>query len=252
MPTPARNTIVIDNGGHRCRVGFAGEAEPRRTMMNGMAKSKTEHKTFVADQVEKAKDFSALQYRLSLERGVLVNWDTQAEVWARAFGPEVLKIAPAKTSLLLSEAPLTPSAIQDTLDEMVFEHFGFHSYCTRPAPTLARLFERAVAPVEFDDGEHHNDIREEEIEKLRYQPKPMPEKILEPLTFEQAMSGPKAIKVGDRLRLWWEEDQAYEGTVTELESLLGRDCKPTISFRVAYDDGDDQQSASCVTCTSQY
>ena len=63
MPTPARNTIVIDNGGHRCRVGFAGEAEPRRTMMNGMAKSKTEHKTFVADQVEKAKDFSALQYR---------------------------------------------------------------------------------------------------------------------------------------------------------------------------------------------
>ena len=95
--------------------------------------------------------------------------------------------------------------------------------------------------VEFDDGEHHNDIREEEIEKLRYQPKPMPEKIQEPLTFEQAMSGPKAIKVGDRLRLWWEEDQAYEGTVTELESLLGRDCKPTISFRVAYDDGDDQR-----------
>ena len=139
MPTPARNTIVIDNGGHRCRVGFAGEAEPRRTMMNGMAKSKTEHKTFVADQVEKAKDFSALQYRLSLERGVLVNWDTQAEVWARAFGPEVLKIAPAETSLLLSEAPLTPSAIQDTLDEMVFEHFGFQSYCTRPAPVLAAL-----------------------------------------------------------------------------------------------------------------
>ena len=146
MPTPARNTIVIDNGGHRCRVGFAGEAEPRRTMMNGMAKSKTEHKTFVADQVEKAKDFSALQYRLSLERGVLVNWDTQAEVWARAFGPEVLKFAPAETSLLLSEAPLTPSAIQDTLDEMVFEHFGFHSYCTRPAPTLAALGAQEAEP----------------------------------------------------------------------------------------------------------
>ena len=81
-----------------------------------------------------------------LERGCLVNWDTQAEVWARAFGPEVLKIAPAETSLLLSEAPLTPSAIQDTLDEMVFEHFGFHSYCTRPAPTLAALGAQEAEP----------------------------------------------------------------------------------------------------------
>jgi len=32
-----------------------------------------------------------------------------------------------------------PTSIQDTLDEMLFEHFGFHSYCTRPAPALAAL-----------------------------------------------------------------------------------------------------------------
>ena len=105
-------TVVIDNGGHTCKVGFAGQAEPVKSMPNGIAKSKTEHKVFVADQLDTCKDFSALQYRLSLERGVLVNWDTQAEVWARAFGPEVLKIAPAETSLLLSEAPLTPSATE--------------------------------------------------------------------------------------------------------------------------------------------
>ena len=54
-------------------------------MPNGLAKSKSEHKVFVADQLSTCQDFSALQYRLSLERGCLVNWDTQAEVWARAF-----------------------------------------------------------------------------------------------------------------------------------------------------------------------
>eukprot|EP00324_Dicrateria_rotunda_P009291 CAMPEP_0206177164 /NCGR_PEP_ID=MMETSP1474-20131121/60438_1 /ASSEMBLY_ACC=CAM_ASM_001110 /TAXON_ID=97495 /ORGANISM="Imantonia sp., Strain RCC918" /LENGTH=195 /DNA_ID=CAMNT_0053588783 /DNA_START=6 /DNA_END=590 /DNA_ORIENTATION=- len=108
-------------------------------MPNGLAKSKTEHKVFVGDQLENCTDFSALQYRLSLERGCLVNWDTQAEVWSRAFGPEVLGVSPADCSLLLTETPMCPPAIQDTLDEMVFEHFGFQSYCTRPAPLLAAL-----------------------------------------------------------------------------------------------------------------
>ena len=117
--------IVIDNGGSTCKVGFAGQPDPVRLMTNGQAKSKSEHKVFVADQFDSCNDFSALQYRLSLERGCLVNWDTQAEVWARAFGPDVLRINPSECSLLLSETPLCPTAIQDTLDEMVFEHFGF-------------------------------------------------------------------------------------------------------------------------------
>ena len=132
-----RHRVVIDNGGFTCKVGLAGQADPVRQMHNGLTKSKSEHKVFIGDQLESCQDFSALQYRRSLERGCLVNWDTQAEVWARAFGSEVLGISPADSSLLLSEAPMTPTSIQDTLDEMIFEHFGFASYCTRPAPALA-------------------------------------------------------------------------------------------------------------------
>ena len=45
-------TVVIDNGGHTCKVGFAGQAEPVKSMPNGIAKSKTEHKVFVADQLD--------------------------------------------------------------------------------------------------------------------------------------------------------------------------------------------------------
>ena len=115
MPTLADKTrVVIDNGGHTCKVGFAGQSEPVKLMPNGLAKSKSEHKVFIADQLDGCSDFSALQYRLSLERGCLVNWDTQAEVWARAFGPEVLKVNPADCSLLLTETPVAPTSIQDT------------------------------------------------------------------------------------------------------------------------------------------
>ena len=138
MPMRAGTTcVVVDNGGDTCKLGFAGQSEPVRCVMNGMAKSKGHNRTFVADTLDACSDFSGLQYRRSLERGCLVNWDTQAEVWSRAFGPDVLRCNPAECSLLLTETPMCPTAIQDTLDEMVFEHFGFESYCTRPAAVLA-------------------------------------------------------------------------------------------------------------------
>ena len=40
--------VVIDNGGHTCKVGFAGQTEPVKCMMNGMVKAKQFGKVFVA------------------------------------------------------------------------------------------------------------------------------------------------------------------------------------------------------------
>ena len=93
--------------------------------------------------------------------------------------------------------------------------------------------------VEFDDGERLTDVREDELHRLKYQPKQMPSKINEPLDVDEALSGPRAIKVNDRLRIWWEEDKCYDGVVSECSTLLGVDCRPTLAFRVLYDDGDD-------------
>ena len=39
--------------------------------------------------------------------------------------------------------------------------------------------------------------------------------------------------------MWWAAGTSYDGVVTEVTSLLGVDCRPTLAFRVAYDDGDD-------------
>lgn len=82
--------VVIDNGGHTCKVGFAGQSDPERCLLNGVVKTKgPTGKVYVGDQYEACPDYSSLQYRLSLERGCLVNWDTQAEVWSRALGADV-------------------------------------------------------------------------------------------------------------------------------------------------------------------
>lgn len=109
---------------------------------------------------------------------------------------------------------------------------------------------KPVYAVEFDDGERHEDVVEEEMTKLSkkdeaelWQPPPPPDPNVRPielLTPEEALGpGPKMIKVDDRLRVWWEDTEWYDGTVTEVEKRLGVDCKPTVAYRVVYDDGDD-------------
>lgn len=95
--------------------------------------------------------------------------------------------------------------------------------------------------VEFDDGERLSDLTDEELTRLKSHPKAMPTSIQEELPYEAALKGPRAIKVDDRVRIWWQSDHCYDGVVTECETLLGVDCRPTLSFRVAYDDGDDHR-----------
>lgn len=53
--------------------------------------------------------------------------------------------------------------------------------------------------------------------------------------------GDACSQVDDRLRVWWEEDKWYDGVVTECVTQLDVDCRPTLAFRVAYDDGDDRR-----------
>jgi actin-related protein len=118
----------------------------RRIVPNLIAKSKTERKTFVGDQLDSCNDFSGLQYRLSLEKGYPVNWETQTEVWTRIFGKDVLAVNTADCDLMLSTPPLCPSAIQATIDEMVFEHFNFRSFCTMCPQVLAHYAQQVRPP----------------------------------------------------------------------------------------------------------
>eukprot|EP00965_Chrysotila_dentata_P183085 6045948-Pleurochrysis_carterae.AAC.1 len=72
-------TVVLDNGAGKVKAGFAGEATPRCEATNGMARSRTvgASRTLIADQIDTCNDPSGLQYRRALERGCLVNWDTE-------------------------------------------------------------------------------------------------------------------------------------------------------------------------------
>lgn len=129
-PTPSR-TLVLDNGADTIKAGFvtADEIEEPRVIPNCIARDRT-RKTYVASDLAKCKDFGEINFRRPVEKGYVVNWEAQKEIWDHEFfakdAPQ--QCDPAETRLVLTEQPNALPALQTNCDQMVFEEFGFASY----------------------------------------------------------------------------------------------------------------------------
>jgi len=65
-----------------------------RVLPNGMFRSKAERrKNFISSQLDTCKDFSSLFYVLPFQKGYLLNWDVQRQIWDHVFGKDVLNVS---------------------------------------------------------------------------------------------------------------------------------------------------------------
>jgi actin-related protein 6 len=69
-----------------------------RIFPNSIARSRTEKKVFVGDEVGECKDFSGVVYRRPFERGMLVDWDAERTIWDRLFSPDAMNVSCASGS----------------------------------------------------------------------------------------------------------------------------------------------------------
>jgi actin-related protein 6 len=138
-PSPPSRTLIIDNGGHTMKAGFASgtvaeEVLPRPSIIpNGLARDR-EKKVYVGSQLSQCPDLNEIAFRRPIEKGYLVNWEAQKEVWDHEFfDPKApLKCTPSETSLILTEAPNALPQLQSNCDQVVFEEFGFARYYRCP------------------------------------------------------------------------------------------------------------------------
>ena len=88
----------------------------------------------IADQVDAVHNGSLLHYTRPFERGYLNNWHCEIDIWTRLFSnSSLLPTNPAESCLVLTEPPFAPDALQNDMNEVVFEHFGFRECLRRPA-----------------------------------------------------------------------------------------------------------------------
>ncbi|RWA08833.1 hypothetical protein EKO27_g6274 [Xylaria grammica] len=130
-PPPPSRTLVLDNGAYTIKAGFvAGHiADDPRVIPNCITRDH-DGKTYVASEIAQCADFSEAVFRRPVEKGFIVNWEAQKEIWEREFlddkAPQPCD--PSETRLLLSEPSNSLPVLQANCDQMVFEEFGFASY----------------------------------------------------------------------------------------------------------------------------
>ncbi|KAI5860898.1 Actin/actin-like protein [Durotheca rogersii] len=138
LSSPSR-TLVLDNGAHTIKAGYVmGEAvdEPR-VIPNCIARDRYKN-IYVGSELSNCTDFSEVAFRRPIEKGFVVNWEAEREIWQREFfGDKAPQSCdPSETRLLLSEAPNSLPTLQTNCDQMVFEEFGFASYYRGIGPSF--------------------------------------------------------------------------------------------------------------------
>ncbi|KAG1671132.1 hypothetical protein FOA52_005384 [Chlamydomonas sp. UWO 241] len=128
--------VVIDNGGGNLKVGIGGEASPRSVFSNCSAKAKGERAQLIGDMLADHKEISQLAVKRPMDRGYLVNFDLEREIWGRCFR-SVLKVNPADAGMLLTEPLFNFPSVQAATEQIAFEEFGVASFYQAPAPLFS-------------------------------------------------------------------------------------------------------------------
>jgi actin-related protein 6 len=135
------STFVLDNGGFSIKAGFAptwpssdsDTLKRCRVIQNSLVRTR-DKRTYVAGQQANISQWSEATFRRPIERGQLVNWEAEKEIWDHSFfeqktaHEDVLVREPETTTLILTEAPNTMQALQKNADEIILEEWGFGGY----------------------------------------------------------------------------------------------------------------------------
>lgn len=130
-PPKPTNTFVLDNGASTLKAGFVldGVIDVPEVIPNCIARDRT-RKIYVASELDKCTDFGEIQFRRPVEKGFIVNWEVQSEIWDyEFFGSKApFPCDPSETRLVLAEPPNVLPVLQSNCDQIVFEEYGFESY----------------------------------------------------------------------------------------------------------------------------
>lgn len=132
------NTLVLDNGGYTLKAGLVDSSAPPtsppaqpRVITNCIARDRT-RKIYVASELSRCKDFGEIALRRPVEKGFIVDWEAQREIWEREFfdadADAATRCDPSESRLILAEPSGGLPALQMNCDQIVFEEFQFASY----------------------------------------------------------------------------------------------------------------------------
>ena len=127
-------SVVLDLGAYQNKFAISSSKDVR-LIPNSISKAKNERrKVFIGDQLNDCKDFSGIYYVLPFQKGYLVNWDVQRQLFDFMYNSVSQDGSCSDSSLVITEPPFNFTSIKECLDEIMFEEYRFNSvYRTTPA-----------------------------------------------------------------------------------------------------------------------
>ena len=120
--------IVIDNGSHKCRVGWSGEGDPRFVFPNITARPKTkrtdlEHVVLVGNEIvniESMRPYLKSQF----EKDIVVNFDVQEHTFDYIFSHLGVDAGRVQVPVLITETLCNHPTSRVSMSELLFELYG--------------------------------------------------------------------------------------------------------------------------------
>ncbi|KAJ1884136.1 centractin- actin- protein of the dynactin complex [Kickxella alabastrina] len=150
--------VVIDNGSGVIKAGFAGDDQPKSFFSSSVGRPKhlrmmagaVEGDHFIGRQAEELRGLLKVSY--PLEHGVVTDWEDMEKIWSYIYNDE-LKTLSEEHPVLLTEAPLNPSANREQAAQIFFETFNVPAFYTSIQAVLSLYASGRTTGVVLDSGD---------------------------------------------------------------------------------------------------
>ncbi|KAJ2152709.1 centractin- actin- protein of the dynactin complex, partial [Coemansia sp. RSA 353] len=140
------------------KAGFAGDEQPKSFFSTSVGRPKhlrmmagaVEGERFIGRQAEELRGLLKVSY--PLEHGVVTDWEDMERIWAYIYSDE-LKIMSEEHPVLLTEAPLNPSANREQAAQIFFETFNVPAFYTSIQAVLSLYASGRTTGVVLDAGD---------------------------------------------------------------------------------------------------
>lgn len=150
------------------KAGFAPTSPPPSTteslknchiIPNALCRTRDKRTYVGAQLLSHISDWGEATFRRPVERGCIVNWDAEREIWEHTFFDEKtarkeLRVKDAgETTLVLTEAGNAMAALGRNVDEIVMEEWGFGAYGRCVGGYVRSMIERDGAERLINDAD---------------------------------------------------------------------------------------------------
>ena len=130
MEEESKTVIVIDNGSHTIKAGFAGDDAPRKIFPSVVGYTKKHPINLALDEksyyvgLEAKERRGRLEMKKPIHDSLIHNWEDIENLWSYTIF-NVLKICPDEVFAVFTESPTNPAKYRERTLETLFELFNF-------------------------------------------------------------------------------------------------------------------------------